>query len=71
MNRARTFRSAFRASYWHPIWIYFTAPTLGMFCTVGVFCEFVATPLRVAPNSTTLTINAVFFHDTQQERLTR
>ena len=37
MNPARTFGSAFRASYWHAIWIYFIAPTLGMFCAAEVF----------------------------------
>jgi aquaporin Z len=37
MNPARTFGSAFRASYWHGIWIYFIAPTLGMFCAAEVF----------------------------------
>lgn len=29
-NPARTFGSAFHASYWHALWIYFAAPTLGM-----------------------------------------
>lgn len=37
MNPARTFGSAFHASYWHAIWIYFIAPTLGMFCAAEVF----------------------------------
>jgi aquaporin Z len=37
MNPARTFGSAFRASHWHAIWIYFIAPTLGMFCAAEVF----------------------------------
>jgi aquaporin Z len=37
MNPARTFGSAFRAGYWHAIWIYFIAPTLGMFCAAEVF----------------------------------
>src|SRR5262245_29933380 len=37
MNPARTFGSAFRASHWHAIWIYFMAPTLGMFCAGEVF----------------------------------
>jgi len=30
MNPARTFGSAFQASYWHALWIYCIAPTLGM-----------------------------------------
>jgi aquaporin Z len=33
MNPARTFGSAFHASYWHALWIYFVAPTLGMLAT--------------------------------------
>jgi len=37
MNPARTFGSALRAGYWHAIWIYFIAPTLGMFCAAEVF----------------------------------
>ena len=37
MNPARTFGSAFRASYWYGIWIYFMAPTLGMFCAAELF----------------------------------
>jgi Major intrinsic protein len=30
MNPARTVGSAFSADYWHALWIYFIAPTLGM-----------------------------------------
>jgi len=30
MNPARTFGSAFRGRYWHALWVYFMAPTLGM-----------------------------------------
>ena len=37
MNPARTFGSAFRATYWHAIWVYFIAPTLGMLCAAEVF----------------------------------
>jgi aquaporin Z len=37
MNAARTFGSAFRASYWRAIWIYFIAPTLGMLCAADIF----------------------------------
>lgn len=39
MNPARTFGSAFRATYWHAIWIYFIAPTLGMLCAAEVFLQ--------------------------------
>jgi aquaporin Z len=37
MNPARTFGSAFQASYWHALWIYFTAPPLGMMAAAEVF----------------------------------
>ena len=36
-NPARTFGSAFRASYWHALWIYFIAPPLGMLGAAEVF----------------------------------
>jgi aquaporin Z len=37
MNPARTFGSAFNASYWHALWIYFVAPPLGMLGAAEVF----------------------------------
>lgn len=37
MNPARTFASAFHAMYWHGLWIYFTAPPLGMLAAAEVF----------------------------------
>ncbi len=37
MNPARTFGSAFHASHWHALWIYFVAPTLGMLVDAEVF----------------------------------
>ena len=37
MNPARTFGSAFPASCWHALWIYFLAPTLGMLVAAEVF----------------------------------
>lgn len=37
MNPARTFGSAFPAGYWHALWIYFTAPTLGMLVAAELF----------------------------------
>ena len=48
MNPARTFGPAFLGSYWHGLWIYFLAPTLGMLiaaelflwlrCGIGPYC---------------------------------
>lgn len=37
MNPARTFASALHAGYWDALWIYFTAPTLGMLVAAEVF----------------------------------
>ena len=37
MNPARTFGSAFHAMYWNALWIYFTAPPLGMLMAAEVF----------------------------------
>ena len=37
MNPARTFGSAFRGRYWHALWIYFLAPTLGMLLAAELF----------------------------------
>ena len=37
MNPARTFGSAFHADYWHALWIYFSAPTLGMLGAAEMF----------------------------------
>jgi aquaporin Z len=36
MNPARTFASAAPAMIWHDLWIYFTAPLLGMFLAVEI-----------------------------------
>ncbi|HUA82237.1 MAG TPA: aquaporin [Bryobacteraceae bacterium] len=36
-NPARTFGPALYASYWHALWIYFTAPPLGMLAAAEVF----------------------------------
>lgn len=37
MNPARTLASAVQASYWHALWIYVVAPTLGMQVAAEVF----------------------------------
>jgi aquaporin Z len=36
-NPARTFGPAAWGGYWHTLWIYFTAPTLGMLAAGQVF----------------------------------
>jgi aquaporin Z len=37
MNPARTFGSAFLGRYWHALWVYFLAPTLGMSVAAKIF----------------------------------
>lgn len=37
LNPARTFASAIAARQWRAIWIYFTAPTVGMLAAAGVY----------------------------------
>jgi aquaporin Z len=37
MNPARTFGPALHVSYWHALWLYFIAPTLGMLIAAEVF----------------------------------
>lgn len=37
MNPARSFGPALHMNYWHAIWLYFTAPTLGMLVAAEVF----------------------------------
>ena len=37
MNPARSFAPALHARYWHELWLYFTAPTLGMLVAAEVF----------------------------------
>lgn len=39
-NPARTFGSAFHASYWHALWVYFMAPSIGMMIAGEVFLRF-------------------------------
>ncbi len=39
-NPARTFGSAFHASYWHALWVYFIAPSIGMMIAGEVFLRF-------------------------------
>jgi aquaporin Z len=37
MNPARTFGPAAYGGYWHALWIYFVAPTIGMLAAATVF----------------------------------
>lgn len=37
MNPARTFGPAVYSGYWHALWIYFVAPTLGMLAAAAIF----------------------------------
>jgi aquaporin Z len=38
-NPARTFGSAFHANYWHALWIYFIAPSIGMLAAGELFLQ--------------------------------
>jgi aquaporin Z len=61
MNPARSFDSAFRAGYWHGIWIYFVAPALGMLCAGELFLRAGAAGVRIAQSSITLITNDASF----------
>jgi len=37
MNPARTFGPAAYGGYWHTLWIYFIAPTVGMLAAAAAF----------------------------------
>jgi hypothetical protein len=60
MNPARTFGSAIHASYWHGLWIYFIAPTLGMLAAAEVFLRARGVSLPTAQSSTTPTTSAAY-----------
>jgi aquaporin Z len=60
MNPARTFGSAFCARYWQALWIYFTAPPLGMLAAAELFLRFAAGVPRNARSCTTPTTSAAY-----------
>jgi aquaporin Z len=69
-NPARTFGSAFSASYWHALWIYFTAPPLGMLAAAETFLRLrggLAPPAR----SCTTRITSAAYSTADIERRTR
>jgi aquaporin Z len=37
MNPARSFAPALYVSYWHALWLYFIAPTVGMLVAAEIF----------------------------------
>ena len=49
MNPARTLGSALAAQTWNALWIYFTAPPLGMLLAAEVFTRFRETPKLACP----------------------
>lgn len=59
MNPARTFGSAIHASYWHALWIYFIAPTLGM-PPLSFFCELAGVSLPTVQSCTILITSAAY-----------
>lgn len=60
MNPARTFGPAVYSGYWHDVWIYFVAPTLGMLAAAAIFFELAAASLRFAPSCATPTASAAY-----------
>jgi hypothetical protein len=58
-NPARTFGSAFHASYWHALWFYFVAPSIGMMTAGEIFLRIRKWASHSAPNFTMLTTSAV------------
>jgi aquaporin Z len=48
MNPARTFASALPAQLWTALWVYFTAPSLGMLLAAAVYLRLKGTPLFCA-----------------------
>ena len=60
-NPRRTFGSALHANYWHALWIYFIAPSMGMLAAGEVFLRVRRAPPPIALSFTTLTTNAASF----------
>jgi aquaporin Z len=62
MNPARTFGSAFHASYWHALWIYFIAPTLGMLAAAELFLRVRGAPPPCAKLHHANNMRCIFLH---------
>ena len=60
MNPARTFGPAAYGGYWHTLWIYFVAPTIGMLVAAMVFLRARHAAPRTAPSCTTPTTSAAY-----------
>ena len=58
MNPARTFGPAVYGGYWHTLWSYFIAPTVGMLAAAAVFLRARHVAPRAAPSCTTPTTSA-------------
>src|SRR5437588_5712602 len=57
-NPARTLGSAVHANYWHALWIYFIAPSMGMLAAGEAFFRVRRGAPHIALNFTTPTLNA-------------
>ena len=57
-NPARTLGSAVHANYWHALWIYFIAPSMGMLAAGQAFLRVRRGAPHIALNFTTPTANA-------------
>jgi len=60
-NPARSFASAIFASYWHALWIYFTASPSGCWLQPRLSCSSVVALAHFAPSCITPIINVVYF----------
>jgi aquaporin Z len=64
MNPARTFGPAAYSGYWHTLWIYFIAPTVGMLAAAAVFlCSRRGAPPYCAKLDHTNNKRCIFRHD--------
>lgn len=64
MNPARTFGPAAYGGYWHALWIYFVAPTVGMLAAAEVFLW---ARRGTLPSCTTPTTSAAYFTTALEE----
>jgi len=66
-NPARTFGSAFHASYWHALWVYFIAPSIGMMTAGEIFLRFRKGAVPFCAKLHHANNERCIFHDSEQE----
>ena len=70
-NPARTFGSALHANYWHALWIYFIAPSLGMLAAAEIFLRVRGGAAPYCGKLHHANSQRCIFHHTQQQVLFR